>query len=60
MDKIADLREEVAHYADLWTLRKKCCKIPMNTCATISVMLLCSFVYAEALFHFEGRLENVF
>ena len=59
MDKIADLGGEVAHYVDLWTLRKKC-KIPMNTCATISVMLLCSFVYVEALFYFEGRLENVF
>ena len=33
-------------------------KIPINTRVTISVMLLCQFVYAEALFDFEGVLEN--
>ena len=37
--------------AQLWNIF---CKMPMNTRATISVMLLCQFVYAEALFDFEG------
>ena len=35
--------------------RKTFCKIPMDT---ISVMLLCWFVYAEVLFDFEEWLEN--
>ena len=35
-------------------LRKMFCEIPINTRATISVRLLCEFVYAEVLFHFEG------
>lgn len=39
-------------------LRKSFCKIPINTLVT-SVMLLCRFVYAEALFDFQGWLENV-
>ena len=39
-------------------LRKMFRKVPMNTHATISCMLLCWFVYAEALFDFEGRLEK--
>ena len=30
----------------------------MNTNATISVMLVCQFVYAEPLFDFEGWLEK--
>ena len=34
------------------------CKIPMNTIAAISVMLLCYFVYREVLFDFEGWFEN--
>ena len=41
-------------------LRKMFCKIPMNACAAISVMLLCSFVYAEVLLHFEGWWEIFF
>ena len=40
-------------------LRKMFCKIPLNTHAIISVMLLCSFVYAEALFDFEGDQKIV-
>ena len=34
-------------------------KITMNTHATIPVMLVCQFVYAEALFYFEGELEKI-
>ena len=33
-------------------------KIPMNTHATISIMLVCQSVYAEALFDFKGWLEK--
>ena len=32
-------------------------KIPINTRVTISVMLLCQFVYAEALFDFRVFLK---
>ena len=39
-------------------LRKMFRKISINTRVNISVMLLCQFVYAEALFDFEGVLEN--
>ena len=39
-------------------LRQMFCKILMNTRAPISVMLLCLFVYAEALLDFKGRFEN--
>ena len=35
-------------------LRIMFCKIPMNTHATICVMLVCQFFYAEVLFDFEG------
>ena len=30
----------------------------MNTYTTISIMLVCKFVYAEALFDFMGWLEK--
>ena len=39
-------------------LRKMFLKIPMNTHATISATLVCSFVYAEVLLGFEGWLEK--
>ena len=39
-------------------LRKMFPKIPMNTYVTISVLLLCSFVYTEVLFDFEGWFEK--
>ena len=38
--------------------RKMFRKIPMNTHATISVMLVCQFAYAEALLDFKGWLEK--
>ena len=34
--------------------------IPLNARATISVMLCFSFIYAQVLFDFEGKLDNVF
>ena len=36
------------------------CKVPLNARATISIMLLFSFFYAQAIFGLEGGLENVF
>ena len=39
-------------------LRKMFREIAMNTHATISVMLVCEFVYAEELLDFKGWLEN--
>ena len=39
-------------------LQKMFCKTPMNTRATISVILLCKIAYAEALFEFAIWLEN--
>lgn len=34
------------------------CKIPVNTYAPISVVLVYQFVYAEAFFDFEGNILN--
>ena len=39
-------------------LREMFQKIPMNTHVTISIMLVCQFVYAEVLFDFKGWLEK--
>ena len=39
-------------------LQKMFRTIAMNTNATISVMLVCQFVYAETLFDFEGWVEK--
>ena len=39
-------------------LQKMLLKIPVNTHATISVMLLCWFVYTKALFGLEGWLKK--
>ena len=39
-------------------LRKMFRKIPMNTYAIISVMLVCRFVYAKTLLDFKGWLEK--
>ena len=39
-------------------LQKLLLKIPVNTHATISIMLLCWFVYTKALFGLEGWLKK--
>ena len=49
--KIQPLDYEIKSIAQL---RKLLRKMYINTHATISGMLVCQFVYAEALFDFEG------